>query len=94
MGSPISPIVANMDMEEFEIKALDTAPHPPSLWRRFVDETFVVIQSAHKNSFIEHINSIDHRIQFTMEDCKTDGSIPFLDTFIIPKPDGSFSTTV
>ena len=67
MSSPISPILANLYFEEFEIKALNTAPHPPSLWRRFVDDTSVVIQSAHKDNFIEHINSIDHRIQFTMD---------------------------
>ena len=29
MGSPISPIIANMFMEKFEIKALATAPNPP-----------------------------------------------------------------
>ena len=28
MGSPVSPIVANIFMEEFEAKALSTAPHP------------------------------------------------------------------
>ena len=33
MGSPISPIVANLYMETFEVQALNTAPHPPSLWR-------------------------------------------------------------
>ena len=37
----------------------------PSLWR-FVDHTFVVIHEAQKDSFIEHINSIDDKIQFTM----------------------------
>ena len=52
MGPPINPIVANLYMEEFEIKALNTAPHPPSLWRRFLDDTFVVIQSTHKNTSI------------------------------------------
>ena len=31
MGSPLSPIVANIFMENFETKALETAPHPPSL---------------------------------------------------------------
>ena len=32
MGSPLSPIVANIYMEHFEAKALETAPHSPSLW--------------------------------------------------------------
>ena len=80
-------------MEEFEIKALNTAPHPPSLWRRSVDDTFAVIQSAHKDSFIEHINSTYHKIQWTKEDCKSDGSMPFWTPWAYP-PDGSFSTTV
>ena len=69
-GHLISHIVANLCMEESEIKAHNTASHHPSLWKRFVDDTFVVIQSAHKNSFIQHINSIDQSIQFTVEDPK------------------------
>ena len=83
MGSPISPIVANLYMEAFEVKALNTAHHPPNLWRRFVDATFVV-QAAHKDRFTEHINSIDDRIQFTMEESRSDGSMPSLDTLVIP----------
>ena len=31
MGSPLSPIVANIFMEKFEEEALATAPHSPSL---------------------------------------------------------------
>ena len=77
----------------FEEQALNT-PHPPCLWRRFLDDTFVVIQTAHKDRFIEHINSIDDRIQFTMEESRSEGSMPFLDTLVIPQPDGNFSTTV
>ena len=29
MGSPISPIVANLYMEDFEVKAINTSPHLP-----------------------------------------------------------------
>ena len=29
MGSPISPILVNLNMEEFEIKAINTAEYPP-----------------------------------------------------------------
>ena len=33
MGSPVSPIVANLYMEYLEQKALSTAPHPQVLWQ-------------------------------------------------------------
>ena len=69
--------------------------HPtPSLWKRNVDDTFAVIKSAYKSSSMEHINSIDQCIQFTGEDPRTDGSMPFLDILVIPMNDGSLNTTV
>ena len=44
MGSPLSPIIANLYMEALEEKATNTSPMPPSPWRRFVDDTFVIIK--------------------------------------------------
>ena len=64
------------------------------MWKRFVDDTFVVIKSAHKRSFLDHINSLDQHIQFTSEEYKTDGSMPFLDILVPPRQDGSLSTAV
>ena len=43
---------------------------------------------------MEHINSIDPHIQFTSEDSKPDGSMPFLDVLITPTEDGRLNTTV
>ena len=77
MGSPLSPIIANLYMESFEEKAINTSPTPLCLWRRFVDDTIVIIKKIQKESFISHINSIDEKIQFTMEDSREDGSMPF-----------------
>ena len=81
-------------MESFELVAIRSAPHPPYLWKRFVDDTFTIIESSHKNEFLEHINSIDKHIQFTGEDQRSDGAMPFLDILITPGENGSLSTSV
>ena len=64
------------------------------MWKRYIDDTFLVIKSAHKRSFLDHINSLDQCIQFTSEDSKTDGSMPFLNILVTPMQDGSLSTAV
>ena len=94
MGSPLSPIVANIYMEHFETKTLETATHPPSLWKRFVDDTFVILETTHKEEFFQHINGIEEKIQFTAENTRADGSLPFLDTLVTAKEDGSLSTSI
>ena len=94
MGSPVSPIVANLYMEYLEQKALCTAPHPTKFWGRYVDDTFVIHKEANKQGFLQHINSVDPAIRFTVEDNKEHGSIPFLDTIVKPEADGSLSITV
>ena len=94
MGSPISPIVANLYMEDFEMRALNTAPQPPLMWKRYVDDTCVIIKGAQQQSFLNHIKSIDKNIQFTVEDPRPNGSIPFLDILLTPGVDGSIATTV
>ena len=94
MGSPVSPIVANLYMEYLEQKALSTAPNPPRFWCRYVDDTFVIHKEANKQGFLQHINSVDPAIKFTVEDNKEDGSIPFLDTIVKPEVNGSLSITV
>ena len=94
MGSPTRPIVANLYMDDFETKAINTAEYPQRIWKRYVDDTCVVIDSAKKERFLEHINNIDPLIQFTTEDAKADGSIPFLDTIVMTQPNNSLLTSV
>ena len=94
MGSPISPIVANLYMEDFEMRALNTAPQPPLMWKRYVDDTCVIIKAAQQQSFLNHINSIDKNIQITSEEPRTCESIPFLGILLTPGVDGSITTSV
>ena len=92
MGSPISPLIANIFMEEFDIKALQSFPHPPSLWLSLGDDTFVINKAEHSQDLLQHINSQDPHIQFTV--VPTQGSQPFLDTLVTIQPDNTFNTTV
>ena len=97
MGSPISPIVANLFMENFEMRALQSPPNAPLLWKRFVDDTFVILKKAHKEEFLTHINSVDSNIQFTSEDQKNQdlrGSLPFLDILVTPDEEDRLETSV
>ena len=94
MGSPISPVVANLFMENLEVQAIRTSPTPPSLWKRYVDDTFTIIKKEDRNSFLEHLNSIHQNTTFTCEEVRDDGSMPFLDILVTPKEDGSLSTSV
>ena len=89
IGSPISPLIANIFMEEFEVKALSTSP---TLWLRFVDGTFVINKAEHSRAPLQHINSQDPHIQFTVEPTQQ-GSLPFLDTLVTIEQD-TFSTSV
>ena len=59
-----------------------------------MDDTCVIQDQLHKDEFLNHINSVDNAIQFTVEEAKEDGSIPFLDTLITPEQNGTFSIGV
>ena len=81
-------------MECFERKAIASAINPPRAWFRFVDDTWVIQQQAHKQGFLDHINSIDPAIKFTVEGNQVNGAIPFLDTLVTPLADNSLSFQV
>ena len=93
MGSPVSPIVANIYMEEFEHLALNTAPERPRLWKRYVDDTFCIMKGNTVEEFLTHLNNLKPTIRFTME-LETDQGLPFLDAHLRKGADGSLVTSV
>ena len=94
MDSPISPLVANLFMEELEVQAIRTSTTPPTLWKRYVDDTFTIIKKNNRDSFLQHLNSIHPKIKFTCGEVREDGSMPFLDILVTPEEDGSLKTSV
>ena len=70
MGLPLSPVIANLYMEFFEKLGIDTTPLKPKMWKRYIDDTFVVWEhglESELTSFLEHLNSFRPSIQFTCE---------------------------
>jgi len=97
MGSPVSPLVADMYMEFLEQKALTTSPeeYKPRLWKRYVDDILKVLKTDAVEGFTEHPNSIDETgsIKFTYE-MEHEGSLLFLDIFITRQQNGPLKLTL
>ena len=54
----------------------------------YVDDTFVIQKEVYKQDFLQHINNVNSASQFTVENKKEDGAIPYLDTIVKPEADG------
>ena len=80
MGSPISVKIANLVIESVEEGAMSTFLNPPKFWKRYVNDTFVIIKKK-VDEFRNHINGIEASIKFTVEH-ETNKSIPFLDVSV------------
>ncbi|XP_046400884.1 uncharacterized protein LOC124167130 [Ischnura elegans] len=95
MGSPLSPVVANLYMESFEKTALESYDKRPSLWLRYVDDTFVIWPHGEEElkRFLNHLNSQHHAIQFTME-LEKEHQLSFLDVLVKRKGNGRLGHSV
>ena len=82
MGSPCSPVVANIYMEYSEKRALGPElPFPIDTWLRYVDDVLTIIKKGTQDTLQNYPNSIDSNIKFTTEPPNEQGAIPFLNTF-------------
>jgi len=95
MGSPLSPVIANFYMEDFDMKAIKKATHKPVYWYRYVDNTFVIWPHGQEKltDFLNHLNGIHNNIQFNME-IEEEGNLPFLDINVYRKVDCSLGHKV
>ena len=91
MGSPISPVTANIYMDHFESLAIPSIPPLIKWWFRYVYDVHSATRNYQVNKHQEHLNSIDPHITFTTELPGTD-VLPFLDTLTKPTPNSIEST--
>ena len=83
MGSPISPLLSEIFMAHFE-ESIFSSKNPlvknVLFWTRYVDDVFCIWNSTQRNleKFLDFINSINKKIQFTMEK-SLNNEINFLD---------------
>ena len=93
MGSPISVTIANLVKENVEEGAMSTFFNPPKFWRRYVDDTFVIIKKIEVDESYNHINNFEASIKFTIEH-ETNNSIPFLDVCVTREANGGLMTKI
>ncbi|MGH9701260.1 MAG: reverse transcriptase domain-containing protein, partial [Candidatus Acidiferrales bacterium] len=84
MGSPLSPLLAEIFMSHFEENFLNT-PHAQNIcfWFRYVDDILVCFNGSAEDLqlTLNHLNSIHPKIKFTLE-IEQNNKINFLDVTI------------
>ena len=79
MGSPVSPIVADLYTEEVETGPLSSSKGTtPNQVFPYEDDTWVTIKTQEVEAFTEHLSSVDSNIKFKTEDMK-ENTLPLLD---------------
>ena len=91
MGSPLSPILAEIVLENIIDRALASIPFKIPFLRKYVDDFLMAVPANKINTVLEAFNKQEERLQFTVE-CEVDGKLPFLDMLIFRNSDQTLST--
>ena len=79
MGSPLSPVLANIFMEFFESELMPAIPIQPTFYARYVDDVIIFWPDDQDfGTFFAHINNLVPSIKFSTE-WEQNACIPFLD---------------
>ena len=78
MGSSLSPITADIAMDDLETKCITSLPFKIPFFFRYVDDIITAAPANEVDTILNMFNSYNHKIQFTIEN-ESDGKICFLD---------------
>jgi hypothetical protein len=82
MGSPLSPILADMVLDDLETHCLQLIDTTLPAFFRYVDDIFAIVPTCKINQILDIFNSYHPRLKFTCE-IEKNMSIDFLDTTVI-----------
>ena len=93
MGSPVSAVIANLYIEIIEEQAtIEFTPCKPKIWKRYVDDTFTILDRDKGDDFLQHLNSQQPSNRFTME-TEINSKTAFLDLTVCREPDDCLTTS-
>ena len=94
MGSPLGCLFANVFMGQLEKTIENSIKSHCSLYLRYVDDTFALIQNEQQAmNFLQTLNNFHPCLHFTFELERT-GFLPFLDVGVHKQADHTFATSV
>ena len=93
MGSPISVVLAEISMQNFEKIAFTNCPYPILFWKRYVDDSITCVKRNDLQNFFVYLNSINNNFKFTFE-AESNGILNYLDIKIKRNNSNSLSFTV
>ncbi|BHF84091.1 hypothetical protein SprV_0902724100 [Sparganum proliferum] len=91
MGSPVPGLVTELILRELEKIAF--IQHEPVFWRRYVDDTFVIVKKDMLQYFHSLHNAVFPDIKITREE-EQEQQLPFLDVLVRRNLNGELETTV
>ena len=91
MGSPISPMLADLVLQDLEEVVLNKLSFKIHTYYRYFDDTFLIIPKNMIKDILENFNSYHSRLKFTHE-IEFENTLSFLNLLMIKKEDGIIET--
>ena len=91
MGSPISPILADLVLQDLEEEVIKKLSFNIQAYYRYVDDTFLIIPKNKIIGILKIFNSYHSRLNSTYES-EFDDSLSFLNLLMIKNDDGTIDT--
>lgn len=82
MSSPLSPILADIVMDDLETHCLSLLDFNVPIYYRYVDDIFTIVPCSKVEVIKSTFNNYHQRLAFTHE-AESDSRISFLDTIVI-----------